>query len=298
MAKVGIVIVNYNGRNYQNDCIQSIYDMQYKDAEIIVVDSGSKDDSIKLLKDSYPNVHVLEQSENVGVAKGNNIGIEYSLKLGTKYTLLMNNDVVLDSCLLDKLIEKTEGKYVTVPKIYYYEPDDLLWFAGGDFDFRKGTVFHYGMKEKDNGQYDEDKFIKYSPTCCMLIPNHVFDSVGMMDEKYFMYYDDCDFCLRLMDKGIKLLYVPHAIMWHKVSSSTGGESSPLAVYYMTRNRFYFIRKYPGYMPFSTKFYSYFSNIAQYLLSPIRCRNDKYILPAMIDYRKNRMGRKDNLIRKR
>ena len=296
MARIGIVIVNYNGKDYQNDCIRSIYDMDYKDLEIIVVDSDSKDNSIKLLRDEFPKVHILEQNENVGVAKGNNIGIEYSLELGTEYTLIMNNDVVLDSSMLSLLVQKSQGKFVTVPKIFYYEPNNLIWFAGGDFDFRKGTVYHWGMRGMENGQFDEDFFINYSPTCCMLVPNHVFKLTGLMDEKYFMYYDDCDFCLRLLDCGVKLLFVHDAIMWHKVSSSTGGEMSPLSVYYMTRNRFYFIKKFPAHMSLLAKIYSFASNIVQYLISPIRSKNDKYILPAMHDYYHGEMGRKDNLFK--
>ena len=81
MAKVGIVIVNYNGEKYQNDCMKSLYMMVNQDFEVIVVDSASKVNSISLLRESYPNVHILEQKDNVGVAVGNNIGIEYSISL-------------------------------------------------------------------------------------------------------------------------------------------------------------------------------------------------------------------------
>lgn len=294
MAKVGIVIVNYNGAAYQNACIDSIYKMNNTDFEIIVVDSGSKDNSIELLEKEFPNVHVLKQNENVGVAKGNNIGIDFSLGLQTEYTLLMNNDVEVDEMLLDNLLSVAEDDAVVVPKIYYYEPNDLLWFAGGDFIFNKGLTIHYGKKELDKGQYDDLKTIKYAPTCCMLIKNSIFSKVGKMDEKYFMYYDDTDFCLRLMENDIKIIYQPKAIMWHKVSSSTGGEDSPLSVYYNTRNRFYFVNKHSKMMPIRVKIYSMISNIVQYIIYPIRCKNDKYIRPAIIDYYKGNMGRKDLL----
>ena len=283
MAKIGIVIVNYNGAAYQNT-----------DFEIIVVDSGSKDNSIELLEKDFPKVHVLKQNENVGVAKGNNIGIEYSLSLQTEYTLLMNNDIEVNEMLLDNLLSVAEDDAVVVPKIYYYEPNDLLWFAGGDFIFNKGLTIHFGKKELDNGQYDDLKIINYAPTCCMLIKNSIFSKVGKMDENYFMYYDDTDFCLRLMENDIKIIYQPKAIMWHKVSSSTGGEDSPLSVYYNTRNRFYFINKHSKMMPIRVKIYSLISNIVQYIIYPIRCKNDKYIRLALIDYYKGNMGRKELL----
>ena len=101
---VGIVIVNYNGEAYQNECIKSLYQMKYSNFKIIVVDSGSTDNSLIILKEQFPEVIVLEQFDNVGVAKGNNIGINYSIKLGMNYTLLLNNDTEVDSLLLSKLV--------------------------------------------------------------------------------------------------------------------------------------------------------------------------------------------------
>lgn len=295
--EVGIVIVNYNGAKYQNDCIKSLYEMTYQDFEIIVIDSASKDNSIELLQKEYPNVLVFKQNDNVGVAKGNNIGIKESLKLGTKYTLLLNNDIVVDKNLLERLVKASNNEYITVPKIYYYEPNNMIWYGGGDFKFNIGTATHRSMKEIDKGQCDKEEFVDYSPTCCMLIPNWVFDKVGYIDENYFMYYDDTDFCLRVLDNGIKIKYVPSSFMWHKVSSSTGGEGSPLSTYYGTRNKFYFMNKFPKYMGLGCKVYSYLSFIVQYIISPIRCKNDKYIKDALYDYTHGNMGRRDNLIKK-
>lgn len=296
MPEVGIVIVNYNGEKYQSDCIKSLYNMQYNDFEIVVIDSGSKDNSIVNLRKEYPQVHILEQKNNIGVAAGNNVGIDFFKKQGTKYILLLNNDIEVHPDLLGNLVQESKGKYVVVPKIYYYEPNNMIWFAGGDFILKKGLTTHRGKQIVDKGQYDEISRITYAPTCCMLIPTQVFDVVGKMDENYFMYYDDTDFCLRLLKKKIKMLYIPNAIMWHKVSSSTGGEDSPLSVYYNTRNRFYYIRKNKDMMPRTVLVYSWLSNIVQLIISPIRCKNDKYIYPALKDYVKGNMGRKDGLIK--
>lgn len=293
MEKVGVVIVNYNGEEYQNDCIESLYQMTYTNIEIIVVDSGSNDNSIGLLKEKYPKIYILEQKDNVGVAVGNNIGIRYSIKLGTSYTLLLNNDVVVEKELLEKLVRQSQGEKVVVPKIYYYHPDNMLWYAGGKIVFRKGTAIHYGIKELDHGQYNKKEKINYAPTCCMLIPNYVFDKVGFFDEKIFMYFDDTDFCLRMYKMKIELWYIPEAKMWHKVSSSSGGEDSPISVYYSTRNRFYFIKKHSEYMSYFVMLYVLLINIIQYIISPFRCKNDKYIKDAIIDYYRGNMGRKDD-----
>lgn len=292
MAEVGIVIVNYNGEKYQNDCIKSLYEMENQNFEIIVVDSGSKDNSIKLLKESYPNVYVIEQDDNVGVAVGNNVGIQYSISLGTKYTLLLNNDIEVDKKLLDELLEGSHKAQVVVPKIYYYDPYDLLWFAGGSLDWKKGSAEHRGIHEKDIGQYDKEELIDYSPTCCMLIENSVFVEVGKMDEKLFMYYDDTDFCARLAEKSIPILYEPKAIMWHKVSSSSGGENSKVNVYYMFRNQLYYMKKHNKKCPWYSWIYAVSRAGVKYILHKFRCKNDKFIYDAYSDYFHHKMGRKE------
>ena len=292
MAKVGIVIVNYNGEKYQNDCMKSLYMMDNQDFEVIVVDSASKDNSISLLRESYPNVHILEQKNNVGVAVGNNIGIEYSISLGTEYTLLLNNDIEVDSKLLGELLKASQKARVVVPKIYYYDPHNLLWFAGGKLDWKKGSAVHLGIHEEDHGQYNKAKKIDYSPTCCMLIENSVFKDVGKMDEKLFMYYDDTDFCAKLSEKNITILYEPKAFMWHKVSSSSGGENSKVNVYYMFRNQLYYMKKHHNKCPWYSWIYAISRAGAKYVLHGIRCQNDKYIAVAYADYLRHKMGRKD------
>lgn len=292
MAKVGIVIVNYNGEKYQNDCVKSLYEMKNQDFEIIVVDSGSNDNSIQLLRNFYPQVHVLEQGENIGVAAGNNVGIEYSISLGTEYTLLMNNDVELDENLLEELLNGAQKARVVVPKIYYYDPHNLLWFAGGNLDWKKGSATHIGIHEEDQGQYDQEKIIDYAPTCCMLIENSVFKEVGKMDEKLFMYYDDTDFCAKLVEKNIPILYEPKAFMWHKVSSSSGGENSKINVYYMFRNQLYYMKKHRRKCPWYGWIYAMSRAGAKYVLHGIFCKNDKYIANAYWDYLHHKMGRKD------
>ena len=130
-GKIGIVIVNYNGEKYQNDALKTIYQSSYQNFEVIIVDSGSKDNSIKLAQIEYPNVHYLLQKDNIGVARGNNIGIQYAInRLGVEYILLLNNDVELEKHTIQRLVDLAGAEYVVVPKIYFYKPDNILWFAG------------------------------------------------------------------------------------------------------------------------------------------------------------------------
>lgn len=294
-GKIGVIIVNYNGANYQNDALKTIYGSTYKDIEVIIVDSASRDDSIVLAKNEYPQAHYLLQEENVGVAKGNNIGIKYAIEtLDAEYVVLINNDIELDSKTFEELIAKADEKTITVPKIYYYEPNDMLWFAGGEMYWNKGESGHIGNFETDKGQYDKECVIGYAPTCCMLIHREVFKKIGYIDETVFMYFDDTDLCVRMNDAGYRILYVPTAKMWHKVSSSGGGMDSKVYVYYNFRNKFYFMDKYKHRLKFPAKLFTYTKLLAKFVLSPVYKKNDKYILKAWRDYKAGRMGRCDDL----
>lgn len=293
--KIGIVIVNYNGAKYQNDALRTIFDSSYKNFEVVIVDSGSKDNSIDLAVKEFPQIHVLPQNENVGVAKGNNLGIKYAVdKLKADYVLLLNNDIEIDKACIEELVKSADLNTITVPKIYYYEPHDMLWFAGGDMYWNRGEARHFGNFETDRGQYDEEKIIGYAPTCCMLIHKEVFNKIGFEDELTFMYFDDTDLCVRITDGGFSIKYVPTAKLWHKVSSSGGGMDSKYYVYYNFRNKFYFMHKYQQRLIFPAVICTYLKLATKFLISPIYKKNDKYILKAWLDYKKGRMGRNDSL----
>lgn len=285
-AKIGIVIVNYNGAVYQNDCMHTIFASSYQDFEVIVVDSGSHDNSLEMLQKEYPQVTVLPQNENVGVAVGNNIGIKYAIQHGMEYTLLMNNDVEIDPKVIETLLAKASKDTITVPKIYYYEPHDLLWFAGGELNWKIGSSYHTGLKEHDSEELNREREISYAPTCCMLIHNSVFKRIGLIEEKYFMYFDDTDLCARIQEaQGLRILYVPEAVMWHKVSSSTGGEASKVKIYYQTRNKLIYMNKFKDKIGFSTVLYSYFRMFLSYAKGVCHRTNSRIIIRAIRDYQK-------------
>lgn len=291
-GKIGIVIVNYNGAQFQNDSIKSIKEQSYKNFIIIVVDSGSTDNSISLLNEEYDDIVILEQEENIGVAVGNNIGIKYALEHFCEYILLLNNDVELEPRMIEMLIAEADESTVVVPKIYYYDNPNTIWMAGGEMNWRKGETRHLGIDQLDDGNYDEKKLISYAPTCAMLVHRKVFEKTGFMDEKVFMYFDDTDFCVKVLDAGLQILYIPDAKMWHKVSSSSGGKASKVFVYYYYRNQQYFLNKYKEKCELGAVAYTRIKALVKFLLSSLRNKNDKYILVAYRDYKNNNMGRRD------
>lgn len=260
--KVAIVLVNYNGEKFQNDCIESIYNMDYDNYDIIVVDNDSKDKSVQLIKDKFKEIILIETKKNNGIAKGNNIGIEYALNNGYEYVLLLNNDTEVDKNMLGNMLKKASSDTLVTCKMYYYKPNNMIWCAGGKINWYKGITEHFGMDNYDDGQYSESKYIEYTPTCCLLVHRSIFEKVGLMDEKYFMYYDDTDFCARVNNNNFKIWYESSARLWHKVSSSSGGAESDICIYYGTRNRLYFISKHCK-VKFIPRIYFYLTRIIKY-----------------------------------
>lgn len=290
---VGIVIVNYNGENYQNECIQSILDSSYSDYFIIIVDNNSKDNSMQMLKEfNDDRIVSIYEKENWGVAKGNNIGIKKSLELGCEYTLLLNNDTVLKKDTIQILFEQMSENKVAVPLILYNDTD-LIWYGGGEFLKYKCTTKHINQKkEKCSVQYCD--YYEYAPTCCMLINNEVFNTIGLMDEKYFMYFDDTDFCMRLKKNGIPIRFCKESEIYHKVSLSTGGDMSKVSIYYQNRNRFYFYNKYNDYYPKVSFLYFNITRLIKYCMGILKHNNSVYIRKAIKDYYAGKMGRCNDL----
>lgn len=200
------------------------------------------------------------------MAAGNNIGIQKALEDGCSHVLLLNNDIEIpQSFLLKELLDLSEKKdeSLIVPKIFYY-PGGKIWMAGGYMDKFRALGVHYGYKKNDAAKYNVSLHCSYAPTCFMLIRKEVFDKVGLMDEKYFAYYDDTDFVLRAGKAGYRIFYEPSLFILHKVSAIAGGES-PFYIYYSNRNKIYFIRKnFRGFNRYFSLAYTVVSRIAFWL----------------------------------
>src|SRR5471032_1948027 len=247
-ALIGIVTVLYNADEVLPDFFASLAVQVGVKLKLYVIDNGTKDTgsvlSRELAAQCQIDVEIVFNNENVGVARGNNQGIEMALADGCDYVLLANNDTeFLDPLAIATLLRRTEAAdaLASVPKIIFHGTK-RIWYAGGWFARLKATSPHVGYDEEDRGQFDKESFTEYAPTCFMLLHKSVFDRVGLMDEKYFVYYDDCDFVWRMGDAGIRLLYVTTSHITHKVAVSTGGTNSTFTLYYTTRNRVYFSRK--------------------------------------------------------
>ena len=142
-------------------------------------------------------------------------------------------------------LEKHDADMIA-PKIMFHGAQRKMWYAGGHFSIWRGySGVHDGMNEVDMGQFDRPRPVEYSPTCCLLIKRGVFHKIGIMDELYFIYWDDTDFCFRARNNEIKLFFSPDVRVFHKVSSLMGGGQSKSSIFFGTRNHVYFLLKNIG-----------------------------------------------------
>ena len=283
---IGIVIVNYNGQKFLDGCLSCIFKNTFTNYSVIIVDNKSTDKSIELL-DKYddPRIVKILCDDNFGVAKGNNIGIKKSIELGTKYTLLLNNDTLFDEKLFETMLAACEKHNVVVPKMYY--PDSkMIWYYGGFFSKIRCGSHHSNMRKIDTKT--KDLICDYAPTTCMLINNSIFEKIGFMDEDYFLYCDDTDFCFRMKKINQKIYVLGNTFIYHLVSQSSGGENSKVSVYYSSRNRYYFINKYKRDFLFTRWIYYSYKRLKMVL------KSDKVMKKARDDFRNGRMGRCDSL----
>ncbi len=236
------------------------------DATCVVVDNGSTDDTVEKLSNyKLPNMsyRFIKTGENLGYV-GNNVGIRDAYNQGADYLILLNNDVILPKDLITKLVETAEKDKkigLLAPKMYFakgyefhkdrYKKEDLgkvIWYAGGFIDWDNVYSNHRGVDEVDRGQYDKEIEVDAANGACLLIRNEVIAGIGYLRDKYFMYWEDADYCLRAKKAGWKIVYTPETCLWHKVSASSGIGSN-LNDYFLTRNRLDFGLRYA---PLKTK----------------------------------------------
>lgn len=238
-SKLAIILVDYNGLNDTFECIESI-EKSTVQSQIVVVDNYSRENEARTISQQFPEVKTIRSKMNGGFSAGNNLGIRWALEQGYEYIALLNNDTVIAPNMLELLWQYASDTSVSAPKMLYYSNPETIWYGGGKINRKTGNAEHYYMNQEDPGDKTVQK-CDFATGCCIMIPALVFRKVGLLDERFFMYCEDTEFCLRLKENGIGINYVPTAKLWHKVSQSTGGDESAFSIYYMTRNRILYIK---------------------------------------------------------
>lgn len=260
MKKVVIVTITFNSEKETHACLASLEKLVTKgvEVEIVVVDNGSQNPYVLTDQEKKKGISLITTGKNLGFTGGSNAGIQYGLTRNADFIMLINNDTLVDSHLLQELLKPFANPQVglVVPKIYFakgheyhiqkYKKEELgkvFWYAGGYVDWANVFTRHRGVDEVDTGQYNKDENITFATGCCMLLSREALRKVGVFDERYYLYFEDGDISQRILKAGFAIVYHPDAVLWHITAASGGGSGSPLHDYYLTRNRMLFGMQY-------------------------------------------------------
>ena len=236
---ISIIILNYNAGNLLLECVKSIFNSNYKNFEIIVIDNMSKDNSHKKCKEKFSDIILIENMENLGYCGGNNVGIE---KANGDFLVILNPDVIVKADWLNELLIafRKYGDGLYQPKILATTDHSTLISAGNMIQLF-GFGFSRGKGEKDKGQYEEDEEIGYASGTCLFSSSKIFREIGNFDSYLFAYHDDLDLCWKGKLKGIKSFYLHKSIVYHPLEGYSFKWNS-FKYFLMERNRMYCLRK--------------------------------------------------------
>jgi GT2 family glycosyltransferase len=296
---VVIIILNWNGLADTLACLGSLSHLDYPSYETLVVDNGSQDGSPDAIREAYPQVKVIETGENLGFVGGNNLGLEYACTQNADYALLLNNDTEVSADFLYRMVELAEADSkigVVGPTIYYAEQGDRIWSAGGKLDWRSGLTLLDGMDQIDRGQFGETpRQVDFVTGCALLVKIPVVKEVGKLDSRFFAYFEENEWCVRVNHAGYKIYHLPTAKIWHKISPDHR-EHSPQVYYYMTRNRLLFTwLANLGMSSWMSIFWEYLTRLISWTLRPrwrYKAPQRNAMLRGIFDFGRRRFGRVD------
>jgi GT2 family glycosyltransferase len=236
--KVFIVILNWNGLEDTSECLRSVMELDYGNREVIVVDNGSTDGSVKTLQSRFPSITVMENRENLGFAGANNQAIEYAVARGADFVWLLNNDTVTLPDALSRLVSAAESPEIGLasPIIYFHEPKGKLQFCGSIIDWKYQRIRHIASQEELADIAPGENLSLWGTA--LLMKRQALTDVGTLSEKYFAYHEDEEYCLRAARAGYRCVVVPEARIFHKNSRSTGSNDAPMQVFLRSRNLFF------------------------------------------------------------
>ena len=264
MSKTIAILVNFNNAQDTIKAVKSLLKQSIPFKKILVVDNNSPDLSVEILQKEFTQkeVEILMSKENSGFAAGNNFAVKYALEnLDFEYFLIINNDTISDENINKNFIdyyEENNSKQIgilTGKILNFYQPDKLL-FAGGYLDRMKCSGYHIGDGETDNGQFDEINECSFATACLWFFHKSLISKIGYLPEKYFLYLEDVDYCLRVRNAGLKIMYLPTVKILHKEGATIKDTKENPNFYYTNRNRIICAKKYLNKIE-RIKFYVFF-----------------------------------------
>ncbi len=249
------VILNTNRCQDTLECLASLVQNTYQNHRAIVLDNRSRDGSVAAIHDAFPEVQIISLEENLGYAGNNNAGIQAALDQGAEWVFVLNEDTVLErECLMHliKVGESDENIGILGPMVYHHAEPHVIQSAGGLFGAR-WEAYHLAKDEEDSGQFRHPHLVDWISGCAILVRRSLIEQVGMIDERYYYYWEETEWCLRAGRLGWKIMHVPQAKLWHK-GVQRDHQPKPSVTYYATRNRLLTLRKHRA--PLSAWFYAW------------------------------------------
>lgn len=236
--KVFVLVLSYNGKHLLEDSLSSYLQNDYPNFEAIVIDNGSIDGTFGYVKEKFPKAQVIRTEKNLGYSGGCNLGLSFAFdKNNADYVLISNNDVKADKRVISELVKVAQSDerigFVT-GKVYYYDKPNILQTVGKKEDPIRWNGDHIGNKEEDKGQYDEISERIFADDVFTLISRKLYKETGGYNTIFFIQSEEYDWQARAKKLGYKIMYTPHAKLWHKVSMTIGKQSA-LKAYYDARN---------------------------------------------------------------
>tara|TARA_B100000900_G_C20562958_1_gene709741 strand:- start:275 stop:1186 length:912 start_codon:yes stop_codon:yes gene_type:complete len=290
---LSIILVNWNQYELTRACILSLLKCNYKNFKIIVVDNNSYDKSIYKLSREFDQVYFIKNNSNLGFTGANNIGINKAKTIGSEYIMLLNNDTEVESNFLEPLIKRLENESdlgIVQPLILNYQNKDIVWNFGGKFLRFFGNPVTLN-KNKNICSIVDCKYTEWVSGCCFVFRSSLTDLIGMLDDDYFVYFEDVDYSLKIKKAGYKLGVEINSKIYHhegeswKIKKSLSGNISPFVHYLRFRNHLYFIKKnYAEFNLFGTILYQFFKLLvfSFYFILRLRFRKLKMVFKGLRD----------------
>ena len=294
--RVTVVVLSWNRCARLLDCLASLRRLDYPAYRVVVVDNGSTDGSPAAVRARHPDTTLIENGSNLGFTGGNNVGLAAARGAGADYAWLLNDDTEVAADALRQLIEAAEAEpraAILGPTVYFADPRDVIWSAGGAIDWRRGRTRMLGLGERDCGQLGVvPRPVDFVTGCGLLVKLPVVAPLGDLDERFFAYYEETEWCVRVARAGHRVLHVPGAHIWHAFTVAARA-ASPLVHYYMTRNRLLFLEATgAGWSAWAHTLVVYARTLANWSLRPGRRPHPAQrdvMLRAIADYVAGRHG---------
>lgn len=244
LPRLAVVVLCYNGVDLTLECLASLRRCCYPGLDLLAVDNASSDNTVAAVRAAFPEVGLIPAGGNLGYADGNNLGLRAALARGADLVFLLNNDTTVEPDCLAELARAWQARPragILGPMVYTWDPGGRIFSAGGVVDWRSADAGNQGAGEIDRGQFT-DRPVAYINGCGLLVSRQAVEAAGLLDGRYFMYWEEVDWCLRVRAAGFEVRFVPGARMRHRASLDPQTLSAT-TLYYVTRNRLLFMARH-------------------------------------------------------